>query len=68
MRDDAVPRMTPRAVLSLQEEALSFTWSDLEECADTWGLIGGMLLGRARCDSIEPFWPDYGWLCMQAFE
>ena len=54
MRDDAIPRMSPRTLVSLQEEALGLSWEDLEECAEAWGRLGRTLYATARCASS--FW------------
>lgn len=48
MRDDAVPRLSPRAVVSLQEEVLGLTWGEMEECAKAWGRLGRSLYDSAR--------------------
>jgi hypothetical protein len=52
MRDDAIPRMSPRALVSLQEEALALTWAEIAECAHAWGPFTRTLYDSARWATI----------------
>lgn len=51
MRHDAIPRMTPRMVGSLEEELLQQEWEEMEQVASEWGPFGKALFERARCGS-----------------
>jgi pimeloyl-ACP methyl ester carboxylesterase len=49
MRYDAVPRLSPKTVVAMEEELLNISWEQMDATADEWGGFGRMLYRRAKC-------------------
>lgn len=47
-RNDVVPRLAPKAIVSLEQELMALEWEEMEACAETWGPVGGVVLHRAK--------------------
>jgi pimeloyl-ACP methyl ester carboxylesterase len=51
MRDDAVPRAVPRAMVVMERTLMGLEWDHMRESAQEWGVFGKWVLENAECAS-----------------